>query len=341
MSVIDSYLDTLFAPYPDTPRLREARAELRTMMEDQQQALRQSGHTESQAVGTVIAEFGSLEEVAAELGISQELGGSAPAAPEAAPRPHRDHLEAYQRTVRESAWISAIGTPLFVLSPVPLLALIALTGPDSGGSGWAIAVGLATLLVMVAAGVALLSLRGSRLEDFQDIEEGRFALDHTTREFAREVRRTHRGARTGAQAVATSLWILCVTPILLTALLSGDSNSGAVLLGVCLTLILVALGLLLSTWFGWSEHVAGTLLAADEATEMPETSASPAIRVIASIYWPLVVAVYLAWSFATGDWRITWMVWPVAGVLYAALWGANSALTPQRPEERATRARAS
>lgn len=35
MSVIDSYLDTLFAPYPDTPRLREARTELRTMMENQ------------------------------------------------------------------------------------------------------------------------------------------------------------------------------------------------------------------------------------------------------------------------------------------------------------------
>ena len=34
VNVIDSYLDTLFAPYPDSPRLREARAELRTMMED-------------------------------------------------------------------------------------------------------------------------------------------------------------------------------------------------------------------------------------------------------------------------------------------------------------------
>ena len=61
MNVIDSYLDTLFAPYPDTPRLREARAELRTMMEDQQDGLMEEGLTESQAVGRVIAEFGSLE----------------------------------------------------------------------------------------------------------------------------------------------------------------------------------------------------------------------------------------------------------------------------------------
>ena len=45
MTVIDSYLDTLFAPYPDSPRLREARAELRALMEDQQQALMDAGRT--------------------------------------------------------------------------------------------------------------------------------------------------------------------------------------------------------------------------------------------------------------------------------------------------------
>lgn len=82
MSVIDSYLDTLFAPYPDTPRLREARTELRTMMEDQLDGLMAEGLSESQAVGRVIADFGSLEEVAPVLGIDAELGrAGAPAAP--------------------------------------------------------------------------------------------------------------------------------------------------------------------------------------------------------------------------------------------------------------------
>jgi hypothetical protein len=76
VNVIDSYLDTLFAPYPDSPRLREARAELRTMMEDAQDGLMEEGLTESQAVGRVIAEFGTLEEVAPVLGIDAELGRS-------------------------------------------------------------------------------------------------------------------------------------------------------------------------------------------------------------------------------------------------------------------------
>ena len=33
---------------------------------------------------------------------------------------------------------------------------------------------------------------------------------------------------------------------------------------------------------------------------------------IAGIYWTLVTAGYLAWSFWTDGWDRTWIVWPVA-----------------------------
>ena len=38
-----------------------------------------------------------------------------------------------------------------------------------------------------------------------------------------------------------------------------------------------------------------------------------------SIYWCLVTAGYLAWSFITMNWNRTWIVWPVAAVAYAAI----------------------
>ena len=42
---------------------------------------------------------------------------------------------------------------------------------------------------------------------------------------------------------------------------------------------------------------------------------------IAAIYWGVVTAGYLAYSFVTARWEISWIVWPVAGVLYGALAG--------------------
>ncbi len=40
---------------------------------------------------------------------------------------------------------------------------------------------------------------------------------------------------------------------------------------------------------------------------------------ITSLYWSVTVVIYLAWSFLTGDWHITWIVWVIAGVLSSAL----------------------
>ena len=47
---------------------------------------------------------------------------------------------------------------------------------------------------------------------------------------------------------------------------------------------------------------------------------------INQIYWGLVTAGYLAWSFLTNDWHRTWIVWPVAAVACGAVVGIVKAL---------------
>jgi len=42
-------------------------------------------------------------------------------------------------------------------------------------------------------------------------------------------------------------------------------------------------------------------------------------EVIAGIYWSIVTAGYLAYSFITLDWARSWIIWPVAGVLFGAV----------------------
>jgi len=40
---------------------------------------------------------------------------------------------------------------------------------------------------------------------------------------------------------------------------------------------------------------------------------------VSTVYWLTVVAIFLGWSFVTDGWHSTWVIWPVAGVLYAAV----------------------
>lgn len=336
MNVIDSYLDTLFAPYPDSPRLREARRELRAMMEDKQQGLIEDGLSESQSVGQVIAEFGTLEEVAPVLGIDAELGraASAPAAPRA-PELSLDRARQYVDTVHRTQWMPAAGLAMFVLCAAPLLLLIAATaGPSSEPAGWAIAAGLTAVLVMVALGVILMMVRDARLKDFEDLDEGEFTATPQVRRFAEELWDARRSRTLVAGAVAIVLWILCALPTILMALL-GDEGSMVVLYGVCLTLVMVAAGLVIMTGAGWSDSATSTLLQeADVEDDDPEYSSNPVVRAIAAIYWPLMAAIYLAWSFLSGDWGITWVIWPVAGVLYAGLSSLSVALRQDEGDAR-------
>jgi hypothetical protein len=40
---------------------------------------------------------------------------------------------------------------------------------------------------------------------------------------------------------------------------------------------------------------------------------------VASVYWTVVVAAYLGYSFITNDWGRSWIIWPVAGVLFGGI----------------------
>ena len=42
-------------------------------------------------------------------------------------------------------------------------------------------------------------------------------------------------------------------------------------------------------------------------------------EVFATIYWMLITAGYLAWSFITMKWEITWIIWPIAAIIHSLI----------------------
>ena len=51
---------------------------------------------------------------------------------------------------------------------------------------------------------------------------------------------------------------------------------------------------------------------------------------LAGAYWCLVVAVYLCVSFYYNSWGDTWLIWPVAALLFVALLGIYRAVIQSR-----------
>ncbi len=40
---------------------------------------------------------------------------------------------------------------------------------------------------------------------------------------------------------------------------------------------------------------------------------------IGTAYWLTATAVYLGWSFLTDAWKLTWVVWPIAAILFVVV----------------------
>ena len=104
-----------------------------------------------------------------------------------------------------------------------------------------------------------------------------------------------------------------------------DGGLLAYIVGVCLLLCLIAVGVLLIVrssivWDGFHK-----LLEEDDYSREAK-SVEKRFGWIAGSYWLLVTAGFLAWSFLSGRWDITWIVWPIAGVLYGAIYGILRAL---------------
>ncbi|MCL2352406.1 MAG: permease prefix domain 1-containing protein, partial [Firmicutes bacterium] len=69
MDAIETYLDNVFAAFPQNKRVLALKKEMLANMEEKYHALKQQGKSENEAVGTVISDFGSIDEIAAELGV--------------------------------------------------------------------------------------------------------------------------------------------------------------------------------------------------------------------------------------------------------------------------------
>jgi hypothetical protein len=71
--------------------------------------------------------------------------------------------------------------------------------------------------------------------------------------------------------------------------------------------------------FGNLEELAPQLGIAPQVTASLDPENNIAMDSFDGFYWTLVVIGYLAWSFMTNRWAITWIVWPIAGVLYGVI----------------------
>ena len=209
--------------------------------------------------------------------------------------------------------IVANATSLCILSPVPLIVLGTMTEDHI-----LIGFSLVLLLVLVAIAVYLFVNYGLRESHMQHLEKEIFETEYGVSGMVRERRDKYEPTFTRNIAIGVVLCILSVIPTIMAGVMEVEDYMSGISVG--LLLIIVSIGVNILIRAGMIKSSYDTLLQEGEYT-IEEKHLKKKTDAFSGAYWCLMVAIYLGWSFWTNNWKFTWIIWPVAGVLYAAVLG--------------------
>ena len=233
-----------------------------------------------------------------------------------------EEIAGYEKTYISSTKHIALGVFLCIIGIVLTegMGLLSITLFSVNGD----ALASFPMLICVTIAVALFVPAGMALSKYEYLEKESFALPKVEKqriesEFDAFQRRFAAGITTGI--VLILLGVLSGAAMEYITELTGneiwDDSISAILL-----LTFVAIGVYLFVRCGMKMGMYNVLLQREDYTVSKKQNAEKKdalMGLVAGVYWCLVTAGYLAYSFITGDWGRSWVVWPVAGCIFGAI----------------------
>lgn len=214
----------------------------------------------------------------------------------------------------------SIGVLLCILSPVML---IALCGAQEAGKiklseMQAVGIGLTLLIIMIGAAVALFVNSSMIFKPYEYIVKEDIDAAYGVEGIARDRKEKYQPVYSKTMIIGIVLCVISCLPIFISMIVSESDY--LLTMSLSILLIMVAIGV-----FGIvrvSIIQDGYLMLLEEGdysrVSKKENKKNDDIE---TVYWCAALVIYLAWSFITGDWHKTWIVWPIAGVGYGLLIG--------------------
>lgn len=336
MNTIINYLDNLFAGYPKSEEILRAKQELKDNMEDRYHELKKQGKSENEAIGIVISEFGNIDEIAQEWSSTTD------------DKDHKEALSLNQEDVEkyesdkkaESILVSAgvaiimIGIMLLILignfMPGQHIGRLDFTEPQTLEGIGSIFM-LAPLFVAICISVVLFIMADHKVEGYEEYTRKEIILPVFLREKLKEKKNKYQTNFTIGLITGVILCIMSPFTLLCIIAIAGESDRvSSVAVCIFLSMITIACFIFIT---GGEKMSALNVLLQEGDYEKKNIKKNKTMDLVGGIFWPVVTAGYLFYSLVTNRWDISWVVWPVAGVLYGAIAGIVAVIKKEPSED--------
>lgn len=223
----------------------------------------------------------------------------------------------YLELRKKAAKRIAVATMLCILSVFPLLLLS--VANEIPAFGWsedvAYAIGLIVFFPIIAVAVTIFIRVGHTNAPYEFIEKETFETECGVIGLVKDAQKKYHSTYVRYNCIGTCICVLSPIP-LLSASFTGDDFLTVVMLAV--TMLIAGIGAMFFIVSGVRWASMQKLLKEGEY-DPAEKKKNGFKETVGTIYWVVATAIFLGWSFITNDWQRSWIVWPVAGVLFVAV----------------------
>lgn len=236
-----------------------------------------------------------------------------------------DAANTYMALIERVSYRIAAGVAMCILCPVPLLLLTGLSDMQgvAMNEDMAAGIGVTVLLLMVAIAVAIFIANGMQTDKYEYLEKEVLSLEYGVSGIVEMKKENFEPTHKQCIVIGVGLCITSAVPLLLAA--GFGASDSIVLYCVCLLLGLIAFGVFLFVWSGMNWDSYQKLLEEGDYTREKKLENKKNDN-LSKVYWSIVTAIYLGYSFYTFNWHMSWIIWPCAGVLFAAVLGVATML---------------
>ena len=212
----------------------------------------------------------------------------------------------------------ALAVMLCILSPV---ALILLGGAQAFGLlKWseeaACGAGLVILMLLIVPAVGLFIISNLRISPYEYLEKEPVETLYGVTGLVKDRKEKFQPTHTRYLLIGILLCVASVIPLFICMFLGRESFLGAV--GIAAVLVLCAIGVMMIVRVSivWGSY---QMLLEEAEYTRENKEHNRRFGPVAGVYWCLVTAAFLAWSFIGNSWEISWIIWPIAGVAFGAV----------------------
>ena len=217
----------------------------------------------------------------------------------------------------------ALATMLCIFSPIALIGLAAVSELSVSifpiREDAAAGIGLCVLLVLVAVAVVLFMDCRNKAKEYDFLEKEPFETEYGVAGMVKERQKAFKPTYDRMNTIGTVLCVLSFVPLF--AVMALMHEDFFMTMAVCLLLAVVGVGVYFFVYGGTINGSMEKLLEEGDYTRS-EKSRKNVTGPVSVIYWLAVTAVFLIDTFGpngNGQPGYSWIIWAVAGVLYAAV----------------------